>query len=162
MVIVPGKVARKHAVGFFSDCGEGIAVGAKGPWHSQSPWQTVGSPTRIPLQQPRTKLYSTQYWHEANQANTKCQKRVLCFTCSLQSLQYRFGTLGYPNQAVRRWLSVLNLSHVMQYAQLITGLNSLRIQALYPARLGPERRGYTTYTQEHNGSNMQQRNIQPF
>eukprot|EP00435_Cladocopium_sp_Y103_P058456 s1113_g20.t1 len=39
-----------------------------------------------------------------------------------------------------RSLSVLSLSHVMQYAQLITGLNSLRIQALYPARLGPERR----------------------
>jgi len=36
-----------------------------------------------------------------------------------------------------RPLSVLNLSHVMQYAQLITGLNSLRIQALYPARRDP-------------------------
>lgn len=48
------------------------------------------------------------------------------------------------SQAVRP-LSVLNLSHVMQYAQLITGLNSLRIQALYPARLGPERRDILIY-----------------
>lgn len=65
--IVPGKGRSKTPCGIFSDSVvKALLLGAKGPWHFQAPWWTSGSPTRIPLQQPRTKLYSTQYWHEAN------------------------------------------------------------------------------------------------
>ena len=160
LVIVPGKVARKHAVGFSPIVVKALLWGQRAHGILNHHGELLVHPQGFPCSNHERNYTRPSTGMKQIRQIQNVSKAVSPVHCSHYSIDLeRWDT---PTRLSGQWLSVLNLSHVMQYAQLITGLNSLRIQALYPARLGPERRGYTTYTQEHNGSNMQQRNIQPF